>query len=136
MKGNIKFGLRFFCFTFYPLKKEETFMNAFMVNILMFNVWSIALVHFCTISFDEYARLTQVDLIFGAQLKYMIFYKYFYQYTIFPYLLAAWAFLTFVYQMCKPITAIDIQKLAIQNVKKRAQLEIKDENEPKKLNKI
>jgi LMBR1 domain-containing protein 1 len=138
MKGNIKFGLRFFCFTFYPIKKAKTFMNAFLVNILIFNIWAISLVHFCAISFDEFARLTQIDLIFGTQIKYMRFYKYFYKYTIFPYILVGWAVITFFYLLCKPVRAMDLNKFAEQGVKRRGVLKIKDDElpRPKESNKV
>jgi len=136
MKGNIKFGLRFFCFTFYPMKKGSTFMNAILVNILMFNIWAMSLVHFCTISFDEYARLTEVDLIFGAQLKYMTFYKYFFKYTIFPYVLVGWAFVTLIYLMYKPVKNIDLKQLAAEKIKKRAKIDVKEEEPQKPMKKL
>lgn len=42
-KGNVKFGMRFFWFTFYPMVKNETFMNSFIFNALMVNIWTISL---------------------------------------------------------------------------------------------
>lgn len=42
-RGNIKFGLRFACFTFYPMVKNETFMNSFLFNALMCNIWGMSL---------------------------------------------------------------------------------------------
>ena len=73
MKGNIKFGIRFFCITFYPMlyspmssiRPNETFINSFLVNMLLFNLWSLALTHFCTIAFGEYTRLTDANYIFA-----------------------------------------------------------------------
>ena len=33
--GNIKFGLRFFFLSFYPVIPKETFVNSFMANCLV-----------------------------------------------------------------------------------------------------
>lgn len=46
MKGNIKFGLRFFCFTFYPLRANETFLSAFIFNAFMISIWTMSLLQF------------------------------------------------------------------------------------------
>jgi LMBR1 domain-containing protein 1 len=62
-------------------------MNAFLVNVLLFNLWGISLTHFCTIAFAEYARLTDIDLIFGIQIKHMAFFKYFWENNVFIYIL-------------------------------------------------
>ncbi len=113
MKGNIKFGLRCFCFTFYPMLPNETFMNSFIVNVLLFNLWSVALTHFCTITFSAYARLTDANLIFGVQLQYMNFFKYFWEKNVFIYLLVIWAGLTAIYLMFKPSDRVDILKLVL-----------------------
>ena len=47
-KGNVKFGLRCFCFTFFPLVPNETFMNSFLFNALLMNLWTVALIQFCS----------------------------------------------------------------------------------------
>lgn len=46
--GNIKFGLRFFKWTFYPMVPGETFVNTFLVNALLMNLYTPALVYFIT----------------------------------------------------------------------------------------
>jgi len=41
--GNIKFGLRFFSLSFYPLVPHETFVNSFIINAFLMNLWMHAL---------------------------------------------------------------------------------------------
>ena len=44
LNGNIKLGLRFFFISFYPIVPKETFVNSFMANCLVFNLWMTALI--------------------------------------------------------------------------------------------
>lgn len=44
IKGNIRIGMRCFCFSFYPLMPNETFVNAFIFNALLMNIWMFALI--------------------------------------------------------------------------------------------
>lgn len=44
MKGNVKFGIRFVIFTFHPMKKNETWMNSFLFNVLLILISSSAVV--------------------------------------------------------------------------------------------
>jgi len=37
--GNVKFGLRFFSLSFYPMVPRETFVNSFIVNAFIMNIW-------------------------------------------------------------------------------------------------
>jgi len=43
IKGNVKFGIRFFFITFYPIVPKETFVNSFLANCLVLNVVMVAL---------------------------------------------------------------------------------------------
>ena len=45
LMGNIKFGLRFFSLNFYPMVPRETFVNSFVVNAFLMNVWMYALIY-------------------------------------------------------------------------------------------
>jgi hypothetical protein len=45
LHGNIKFGLRFFSITFYPLVPGETFVNSFFINAILMNLYTPALVY-------------------------------------------------------------------------------------------
>lgn len=58
VQGNIKFGLRFFSLTFYPLVPGETFVNSFMINALLMNIYMHALIYLITDLFRQYIRGT------------------------------------------------------------------------------
>ena len=44
LNGNIKLGLRFFFVSFYPIVPKETFVNSFMANCMIMNLWMAALI--------------------------------------------------------------------------------------------
>ena len=44
IKGNVRVGMRLFCFTFYPLLSNETFVNSFIFNAMLMNILMFALV--------------------------------------------------------------------------------------------
>lgn len=48
IKGNVRVGMRVLCFTFYPLLPNETFVNSFVFNAILMNLWMFALVQFLT----------------------------------------------------------------------------------------
>lgn len=56
VNGQIKVGLRFFNFTFYPLQPGETFTNAFFVNALLMNIYMVALTYNLVDMFRWYTR--------------------------------------------------------------------------------
>jgi LMBR1 domain-containing protein 1 len=117
MKGNIKFGIRCLCCClFYPMVPNETFMNSFIVNMILFNLWSIALTHFCTIAFAEYTRLTDANMIFAVQLSHMNFFSYFWDKNVFIYILVIWAVITLVYLLCQPHDRLDIAALTAKDI--------------------
>ena len=62
--GNIKFGLRFFNWTFYPLVPGETFVNTFLVNALLMNLYTPALIFYITEMYQQYLRGTEVAIFF------------------------------------------------------------------------
>eukprot|EP00003_Mantamonas_plastica_P023177 TRINITY_DN410_c0_g1_i2.p1 TRINITY_DN410_c0_g1~~TRINITY_DN410_c0_g1_i2.p1 ORF type:complete len:484 (-),score=140.39 TRINITY_DN410_c0_g1_i2:44-1495(-) len=83
IKGNFKFGMRFFCFAIHPMKINGTMMNSFLFNTGMVLLCSISVTQFCTTAFDIYARFTAADLIFTSQVKYLRFLRYFWQFYVF-----------------------------------------------------
>lgn len=42
--GNVKFGLRFFSLNFYPMVPKETFVNSFIANAMIMNIWMHAFI--------------------------------------------------------------------------------------------
>jgi len=95
IKGNMRFGLRFLFFSIHPMKMGATMMNSFLFNTLLILLCALPVVQFCTTAFNEYARLTSIDLIFGVQVKNLRFLKYFWVFYI--YALLGVALLTGLY---------------------------------------
>lgn len=87
IKGNVRIGMRLLCFTFYPLLPNETFVNSFIFNAMLMNLWMFALVQFLTDMFQEYIRQTSISMIFSVQIKNMLFYQWFYKYNVFAYMI-------------------------------------------------
>lgn len=56
IKGNVRIGMRCFCFSFYPLMPNETFVNAFIFNAMIMNIWMFALIQYMTDMFKDYIR--------------------------------------------------------------------------------
>ena len=103
IKGNMKFGLRFFCLPIHPMRIGNTMMNALLFNVLLLLITSVrrtstpnpnphtapltphppppqvSVVQFCTRAFASYARLTAADLLFGVQVENLMGLNYFFQ---------------------------------------------------------
>lgn len=88
IKGNIKFGLRIFlCWDLHPMKKDETYMNSFLFNTTLILFSSVSVTQFCANSFRDYVSMTDIDVIFSTQIRYMKFFVYFFENHIFEYAL-------------------------------------------------
>ena len=57
---------------------------------------------FSTQAFSDYARFTNVNQIFGVQIKYLQFFKYFWTTNAFIYAILGMAVLSALYLVCKP----------------------------------
>jgi len=98
IKGNIKFGLRvLLCWAIHPMKKNETYMNSFLFNINLILLTSVSVTQFCSSSFRDYVSMTDIDLIFSTQIRYLKFFVYFYNYHIFEYAIFVRIILTLGY---------------------------------------
>ena len=120
VRGNVKFGIRFFFVSFYPIVPKETFVNAFMANCLVLNIWITALTHLMTMMFRGYLRGTQVAKIFTVQVSNMYFFGRLFKSSFFTTFLLVWWFIAFIYFVLKPVEKIDLG-----NKVKRADLEAK-----------
>lgn len=60
-------------------------MNSFLFNVNLILLASVSVTQFCAGAFREYASMTDIDLIFGTQIRYLKFFAYFYNYNIFEY---------------------------------------------------
>jgi LMBR1 domain-containing protein 1 len=109
IKGNIKFGLRFFCITFFPMRPNETFLSSLIFNVFMINVWSFALIQYLTLNFSMFARNTDAFLIFIVQVENAWFYKFFYSNNLFTWVLIIWIILAFFYLIFKPRERLSLE---------------------------
>jgi len=97
IKGNMKFGLRFFCLPIHPMRIGNTMMNALLFNVLLLLITSVSVVQFCTRAFASYARLTAADLLFGVQVENLMGLNWFFQKGVFLYAFVSVTTLTVIY---------------------------------------
>jgi len=102
IKGSFKIGLRFFIWKIYPMEVGGTLMNSFLVNTWLLLLCSIPTVQFCTQCFPVYARLTDVDMLFGTQVQYLKFFSYFWVYNVFTIAMIVLSGLTLIYLLVRP----------------------------------
>ena len=89
-------------------------MGSFLVNVFLFNIWSVSLLHFVTEAFAQYTINTQIFIIFNTKIRTMTFFKYFFQYNIFIYIILGVFVLSLVYLLVvRPKKLID--KLLVCN---------------------
>jgi len=99
--GNFKFGIRIpFLFKLHPMKLGQTLMSSFLFNTGLILLTSVAITQFLTVSFDAYARLTQINVIFKEAISNLRILKYFWFYS--TYVLLGFALLGLVYFVLKP----------------------------------
>mmetsp|Transcript_15652 Transcript_15652/g.23993 ORF Transcript_15652/g.23993 Transcript_15652/m.23993 type:complete len:104 (-) Transcript_15652:155-466(-) len=67
--GNVKFGLRFFSFTFYPLVPQETFMNSFIMNAILMNIYMHSLIYILVNLFRQFTRGSEAAIFFQVIAK-------------------------------------------------------------------
>ena len=103
IKGNFKFGVRILCcWSVYPMKKGKTYMNSFLFNISLILLGSMAITQFVSDCLSDYVAFTDVDALFNSIIKNLRFFKYFYRYHIFQYILFVVFILSFIYLICRP----------------------------------
>mmetsp|Transcript_47260 Transcript_47260/g.151692 ORF Transcript_47260/g.151692 Transcript_47260/m.151692 type:complete len:557 (-) Transcript_47260:49-1719(-) len=103
VKGCLKFGMRFFfIFSIHPMRFKATPLSSILFNVEMVLIASPAVVQLTMQGFRDYARLTDADALFAAQVRYMKFFGLFYKYSVFLYLLLACALLALIYLSLRP----------------------------------
>ena len=117
VKGNVKFGIRLMCLgQIHPLKKDNTYMNSILFNVMLIMFTSVSLIQFCVKAFGEYASSTDADIILNTQIRYLRFYSFFYSYNIFEYIFIAIAFLSFVYLLLKPKDTSTMKRILYKKI--------------------
>jgi len=103
VKGCLKFGMRFFfLMSIHPMRRQGTPLNSILFNVEMVLLSSAAVVQFTQTAFKDYARLTDADVIFSAQIKYMSFYSYFFENLVFIYVLMGFWLIALIYLLVRP----------------------------------
>merc|ERR1711988_1916401 len=85
LKGNMKFGVRFFCMPIHPMRVGATMINSMLFNVWLLQLCSFSLIQFCWRAFRSYARFTSADMIFGQQVQYLEGLGWFFRKNIFIY---------------------------------------------------
>ena len=129
IKGNFKFGVRILCcWTIHPMKKDKTYMNSFVFNVALILLGSCAVTQFCADCLSDYVAFTDIDSMFNALIKNLIFFKYFYDYHIFQYIFFGIFVLSFIVLICRPADRVtpedfkkgyDSKEMKLLNKKKR-----------------
>lgn len=101
-KGCFKFGVRCFCFALHPMAYGGTMMNSFLFNLSLILMATIPVVQFSSQAFADYARLTVIENMFGAQIKYLMFFKFFFENNVFIYTFFAMSLVTLIYLIFYP----------------------------------
>ena len=108
LRGNVKLGLRFFFVSFYPIVPKETFVNSFMANCMVMNLWMFALTQLMTVLFRGYLRGTATAKIFSVQVLNMYGINWFFRSNFFVIWLLIWWFIALIYLILKPVEKINL----------------------------
>lgn len=109
IQGNLKFGLRFYWQTFYPLQPNETFLNSLVFNIWFVHLWTMTLGQYLTQNFSMFARETDAFKIFEIQVRNMYFFKWFWTSDFFTWILIIWSVIAFFYVIFKPLEQLTLE---------------------------
>jgi len=83
VKGNFRLGVRFLFIKLYPMEIGNTLMNAFLFNTWIIVLCSVPAVQFCVQAFPIYTSGTQASVMFGSQVRYLDFFRYFFLNNVF-----------------------------------------------------
>ena len=112
IKGNFKFGLRVMFFVeIHPMKKDNTYMNSILFNVMLIMLTSVSVIQFSIRAFGEYTTLTDADIIFNTQIRYLSIYSYCFKYNVFEYGLLGIALISFLYLICRPNDTNTVRKI-------------------------
>lgn len=100
--GNFKLGVRFLCITLHPMKINGTYMNSFLFNLILILLCTFPAIEFSTEAFAGYSRFSNIYHFFGVQIKYLVFFSYFFANNVFVYTLLGFTFLSTIYFLITP----------------------------------
>lgn len=110
VKGCMKFGMRVaFLFSIHPMRAKATPLNSILFNVEMVLISSAALVQFSQTCFKDYARLTDADVIFSAQIRYLHFYGFFFENNVFIIIILTFFLIALIYLLARPRDQASVQ---------------------------
>ena len=103
IKGNFKFGVRILCcWEVFPMKKDGTYMNSFLFNVILILLSSCSITQFCADCLEDYVAFTDINMILNVQIRYLRFFKLFYKYHVFQYILIVIFAISLLYLLIWP----------------------------------
>ncbi len=96
-KGAFKFGTRLFLIKVHPMEPGKTLINSMLFNVGLVLLCVLPTVQLCTDAFSQYVRLTDADVIFGTQYRYLEGFRYLWQYNVFLFAILGFALLSLIY---------------------------------------
>lgn len=102
IQGCFKLSVRAICIKIHPMKIHCTYLNAFLFNLGIVMLCTIPLINFCTLAFASYAVDTDAFFLFIVQANNLKFFKIFYEYHVFPWIILLTACLCLPYFLYRP----------------------------------
>lgn len=87
-------------------------------------ITSVSVNQFCVKAFNEYAAMTDIDLIFSTQIKYLRFFVYFYKYNVFEYILLVVIVCSFFYLIFRPSDTKTMKAILYKQNERNKQKEV------------
>lgn len=113
ISGNFKVGTRIFIIQIHPMRVGRTLPNSILVNISLILMTAPAISQFSTQAFADYIRMSDADLLFGAQIKYLSFLKPFFDHGIFTFVFLGFTVLSLLYYITcgRKVEGVDERKM-------------------------
>ena len=103
IKGCFKLSVRIMCVKLHPMKVGGTYISSFLFNVGVIMLCTIPIVQFCSTAFASYIRFTDIFVIFGVQIKYLAFFKLFFEKNVFIWILFLFCPISLIYLAFKPV---------------------------------
>lgn len=101
--GSFRCGTALPFFRLFPMEVGKTRMNAFLANTWIILVCAVPTVQFSVLAFPLYARETQIDMLFGTQVQYIRYLKYFWENNVFVIAMICISFLALILAIVRPM---------------------------------
>ena len=112
IKGHLKFGLRIiFLGEIHPMKKNNTYMNSILFNVILIMITSVSVVQYSVRTFGEYTSFSDSVIFFNTVIKYLSFFRLLLKYNIFEFGFFFIAFISFLYLICRPNDIDTLKKM-------------------------